>query len=361
MPRLAGGPISQGFFFQHITLSSKDLNHEWFVCIYDATIKCARLSLTLCARVFYRWNTYYHMRVYFNFHWHCYIQNKPIAKMFIAIVNTCSMYSLLLFVALFPWWAPSRVKTPVPYKHKATGIDASTRTTIIVAVDTCFARIEWHCFRQYARRRKQRSRAVAPALALWSTATIEAETKDAARPRRHCTWCARIAWHCFSDSSAGPPCDVHIMFMYVVGRILVVELRCGALLVGYENEVCHLPSALLVAPWYRRTRVTRGPHRQRQACPIWRHEPSFDANLSTERAQFCVLVQEFQDLELWFWHWKNSSFVFAWSGQNVLTFRYLILWHLEVFFRYLNRSRCVTWRRAISSVESSVLSTKNTV
>ena len=128
------------FFFQHITLSSKDLNHEWFVCIYDATIKCARVSLTLCARVFYRWNTYYHMRVYFNFHWHCYIQNKPIAKMFIAIVNTCSMYSLLLFVALFPWWAPSRGKTPVPYKHKATGIDASTRTTIIVAVDTCFAR-----------------------------------------------------------------------------------------------------------------------------------------------------------------------------------------------------------------------------
>ena len=94
----------------------------------------------------FRWKSYYHMRVYFNFH--CYIQNKPIAKMFIAIVNTCSLYSLLLFVALFPWWAPSRVKTPVPYKHKATGIDASTRTTIIVAVDTCFARIEWHCFRQ---------------------------------------------------------------------------------------------------------------------------------------------------------------------------------------------------------------------
>ena len=116
-----------------------------------------------------------------------------------------------------------------------------------------------------ARRRKQRSRAVASALALQSTATIEAETKDAAGPRRHCTWCARIEWHCFSDSSAGPPCDVHIMFMYVVGRI-VVERRCGALLVGYE--VCHLPSALLGAPWYRRTRVTRGPHRQRQACPI---------------------------------------------------------------------------------------------
>jgi len=28
------------FFFQHITLSSKDLNHEWFVFIYDVTIKC---------------------------------------------------------------------------------------------------------------------------------------------------------------------------------------------------------------------------------------------------------------------------------------------------------------------------------
>ena len=117
-----------------------------------------------------------------------------------------------------------------------------------------------------ARRRKQRSRAVASALVLLSTATIEAETKDAAGPRRHCTWCARIEWHCFSDSSAGPPCDVHIMFMYVVGRIDCVERRCGALLVGYE--VCHLPSTLLGAPWYRRTRVTRGPHRQRQACPI---------------------------------------------------------------------------------------------
>ena len=96
-----------------------------------------------------------------------------------------------------------------------------------------------------ARRRKQRSRAVASALVLLSTATIEAETKDAAGPRRHCTWCARVEWHCFSDSSAGPPCDVHIMCMYVVGRI-VVERRCGALLVGYE--VCHLPSALLGAP-----------------------------------------------------------------------------------------------------------------
>jgi len=34
-------------------------------------------------------------------------------------------------------------------------------------------------------------------------------------------------------------------------------------------DVCHLPSALLGAPWYRPTRVTRGPHRQRQACPIY--------------------------------------------------------------------------------------------
>jgi len=147
-----------------------------------------------------------------------------------------------------------------------------------------------------ARRRKQRSRAVASALALQSTATIEADTKDAAGLRRHCTWCARIEWHCFSDSSASPPCDVHIMimFMYVVGR-MGVERRCGGLLVGYD--VCHLPSALLGAPWYRPTRVTRGPHRQRQACPILTTQPSFDANLSTERAQFCVLVQEFQHLE----------------------------------------------------------------
>ena len=44
----------------------------------------------------------------------------------------------------------------------------------------------------HTRRRKQRSRAVASALVLLSTATIEAETKDAAGPRRHCTWCARI-------------------------------------------------------------------------------------------------------------------------------------------------------------------------
>jgi len=115
-------------------------------------------------------------------------------------------------------------------------------------------------------RRKQRSGAVASALVVLSTATIEAETKAAAGPRRLCTWCARIEWHCFSDSSAGPPCDVHIMIMYVVGRIDCVERRRGALLVGYE--VCHLPSALLGAPWNRRTRVTRGPHRQRQACPI---------------------------------------------------------------------------------------------
>ena len=33
-----------------------------------------------------------------NFHY--YTQNKPIAKMFIAIVNTCSLYSLLLFVPM---------------------------------------------------------------------------------------------------------------------------------------------------------------------------------------------------------------------------------------------------------------------
>ena len=82
---------------------------------------------------------------------HCNKNNVHFHYNIIAIVNTytCSaLYSLLLFVAVFPWWAPSRVKTPVPYKHKATGIDASTRTTIIVAVDTCFARIEWHCFRQ---------------------------------------------------------------------------------------------------------------------------------------------------------------------------------------------------------------------
>ena len=70
----------------------------------------------------------------------------PIAKMFIAIVNTCSLYSLLLFVlvALFPWWAPSRVKTPVPYKHKATGIDAST-TIIVAVVSLCgFAHAHGH-------------------------------------------------------------------------------------------------------------------------------------------------------------------------------------------------------------------------
>ena len=91
---------------------------------------------------------------------------------------------------------------------------------------------------------------------------LEADTKDAAGLRRHCRWCARIEWHCFSDSSAGPPCDVHIMIMYVVGRI-GVERRCGALLVGYD--VCHHPSALLGAPWYRPTRVNRGPHRQRHA------------------------------------------------------------------------------------------------
>ena len=148
-----------------------------------------------------------------------------------------------------------------------------------------------------ARRRKQRSRAVGSALAL--QATIEAETKDAAGPRRHCT-CARIEWHCFSDSSAGPPCDVHIMFMYVVGHIDCVERRCGALLVGYE--VCHLPSALLGAPWYRRTRVTRGPHGQRQACPILTTRAQIRCQSETERAQFCVLVQEFQHLELFFWH-----------------------------------------------------------
>ena len=39
--------------------------------------------------------------------------------LFTAIVNTCSLYCCLL-----PWWAPSRVKTPVPYryKHKAKNV-----------------------------------------------------------------------------------------------------------------------------------------------------------------------------------------------------------------------------------------------
>ena len=40
-----------------------------------------------------------------------------IAKMFTAIVNTCALYC-----CLFPWWAPSRVKTPVPHKHKAKNV-----------------------------------------------------------------------------------------------------------------------------------------------------------------------------------------------------------------------------------------------
>jgi hypothetical protein len=94
-----------------------------------------------------------------------------------------------------------------------------------------------------ARRRKKRSRADASALALQSTATIEADTKDAAGLRRHCTWCARIEWHCFRDSSAGPPCDVHIM--HVVGRI-GVERRCGAIVtvVGY----CRVPNYRLIRP-----------------------------------------------------------------------------------------------------------------
>ena len=209
----------------------------------------------------------------------------------------------------------------------------------------------------------QSPRLLACSAVMWHTWQLEEKLlSTVSTPRtqqawRHCTWCARIEWHCFSDSSAGPPCDVHIMimFMYVVGR-MGVERRCGGLLVGYD--VCHLPSALLGAPWYRRTRVTRGPHRQRQACPILTTRAQFRCQSETERAQFCVLVQEFQHLEHFFWHWKNSSFFFAWSGQNVLTFRCLILWHLEVFFRYLNRSRCVTWRRAIYSVESSVLSTR---
>jgi len=66
-------------------------------------------------------------------------------------------------------------------------------------------------------------------------------------------------------------------------------------------------------------------------------------------------VHIFQTSVVFFSHCKQSSIFFAWRGQNRLTFRYLILWHLEEFFRYLSRSRCVTnivW--PISCLESSV-------
>ena len=113
-----------------------------YMYIYTISIRIFKNKTKMIMCACFRWKSYYHMRVYFNFH--CYIQNKPIAKMFIAIVNTCSLYSLLLFVALFPWWAPSRVKTPVPYKHKATGIDAST-TIIVAVVSLCgFAHAHGH-------------------------------------------------------------------------------------------------------------------------------------------------------------------------------------------------------------------------
>ena len=111
-----------------------------------------------------------------------------------------------------------------------------------------------------------------------------------------------IEWYCFRDSSAGPPCDVHIM--YVVGRI-GVERRGGAIVTVVGYDVCHLPSALLGAPWYRPTRVTRGPHRQRQACPILlTTQAQFRCQSDTERAQFCVpgTCARIPTSELFFWH-----------------------------------------------------------
>ena len=90
-------------------------------------------------------------------------------------------------------------------------------------------------------------------------------------------------------------------------------------------DVCHLPSALLGAPWYRPTRVTRGPHRQRQACPILTTRAQFRCQSEYRTSTVLRACARIPTSQQSFWHWINSSFFFAWRPQNVLvTFRYLI-------------------------------------
>ena len=122
-----------------------------------------------------------------------------IAKMFIAIVNTCSLYSLLLFVALFPWWAPSRVKTPVPYKHKATGIDAST-TIIVAVVSLCgFAHAHGHMLH------KQWSSSIA------ASTTIAAASSMLSGHVTHLTTWREVALYGVNTKDAAGPTALHVV------------------------------------------------------------------------------------------------------------------------------------------------------
>ena len=84
------------------------------------------------------------------------------------------------------------------------------------------------------------------------------------------------------------------MFMYVVGRI-VVERRCGALLVGYEVCISLLRSSALHGT---DGRESPEDHIGSGKLALFDDTSPVSMQNSTERAQFCVLVQGFQDLEL---------------------------------------------------------------
>ena len=88
------------------------------------------------------------MRVYFNFH--CYIQNKPIAKMFIAIVNTCSMcilYCCLLLCSHGEHHQESRLPCHTNTKQPASMHQLELQSSWLLT-RVLHERIEWHCFRQ---------------------------------------------------------------------------------------------------------------------------------------------------------------------------------------------------------------------
>jgi len=149
------------------------------------------------------------------------------------------------------------------YRHR-TGIDAST--TIIVEVVSLFGFAHAHghddMLHKWSRSIAASTTIAAAAsmpsghvthLTTWrEVALYGVNTKDAAGLRRHCTWCARTRIAVYSVTS---PVDVGHSSKEQLARL--PYSACGPRLNSQTPE-----------RWlYRPTRVTRGPHRQRQACP----------------------------------------------------------------------------------------------
>ena len=151
-------------------------------------------------------------------------------------------------------------------------------------------------------------------------------TKDAAGLRRHCTWCARTRIAVYNVTS---PVDVGNSSNEQLARL--------------PYSACD-PSLNSQTPerWqYRPTRVTRGPHRQRQACPILTTRGTVLTIWVQNEHSFAYLCKNSKHLEHFFGTEKIARF-FRMKRAKCSHFLVPNFVTSGGFFRSLNRSR--VWR-----------------